>query len=179
MKYDDPDEIEGLEELMDDKLKRKRATASIYSKIKEGKFVMKGKDRKAQLDERTKQIEEAQKEKEDDDEETEVQKLEWEAHELDSQLKKTEHLEQQARDKEEHEKAAWYSKCIQEERYLKPPQAVSLIKTRKKCKTLKTETIKSADKEEEEEGISEGFHLQAESPHCLNIETAENFQAYL
>ena len=51
--------------------------------------------------------------------------------------------------------------------------------TWRKRKTLKTEPIKSADKENEEDQIPEGFHLQEESPHCLNMQRAEDFQAYL
>ena len=56
---------------------------------------------------------------------------------------------------------------------------MSLVQTRRKRKTLKTETIKSADEEDEEDQIPEGFHLQEESPHCLNIQRAEDFQVYL
>ena len=41
------------------------------------------------------------------------------------------------------------------------------------------EKILSADEEDEEDEIPEGFHLQEESPHCLNIQRAEDFQAYL
>ena len=56
---------------------------------------------------------------------------------------------------------------------------MSLIPTRKKRKSLKTEPIKSADEEDEEDEIPEGFHLQEESPHCLNMRRVEDFQAYL
>ena len=83
------------------------------------------------------------------------------------------------REKEEHSTAAEFSKCIHGGKYLKAPQAVSLVKTRKKWKILKTETIKSADEEDEEDRIPEGFHLQAEFPHCLNMKRPESFQAYL
>ena len=41
------------------------------------------------------------------------------------------------------------------------------------------EKILRADEEEEEDEIPEGFHLQEESPHCLNMQRAEDFQAYL
>ena len=41
------------------------------------------------------------------------------------------------------------------------------------------EAIKSADEENEEDTIPEGFHLQAVSPHCLNMKWSEDFQAYL
>ena len=44
---------------------------------------------------------------------------------------------------------------------------------------LKTEPIKSTDEQDEEDEIPEGFHLQEESPHCLNMQRAEDFQAYL
>ena len=41
------------------------------------------------------------------------------------------------------------------------------------------ETIKSADEEDEADTIPEGFHLQEESPHCINMQRAEDYQAYL
>ena len=41
------------------------------------------------------------------------------------------------------------------------------------------ESIKSADKEDEADTIPEGFHLQEESPHCINMQRAEDYQAYL
>ena len=44
---------------------------------------------------------------------------------------------------------------------------------------LKTEPIKSADEQDEEDEIPEGFYLQEESPHCLNMQRVEDFQAYL
>ena len=62
---------------------------------------------------------------------------------------------------------------------MKQPQAVSLVLMKKKRKMLKTEAIRSADEEDEEDQIPEGFHLQEESPHCLNMQRAEDFQAYL
>ena len=37
----------------------------------------------------------------------------------------------------------------------------------------------SADEQDEEDEILEGFHLKEESPHCLNMQRAEDFQAYL
>ena len=54
-----------------------------------------------------------------------------------------------------------------------------MVPTRRKRKTLKTEPIKSADEQDKEDQIPEGFHLQEESPHCLNMQRAEDFQAYL
>ena len=41
------------------------------------------------------------------------------------------------------------------------------------------ESIKSADEEDEADTIPEGFHLQEESPHCVNMQRAEDYQAYL
>ena len=52
---------------------------------------------------------------------------------------------------------------------MKQPQAISLVQMKKKRKSLKTERILSADEQDEEDEIPEGFHLQEESPHCLNV----------
>ena len=41
------------------------------------------------------------------------------------------------------------------------------------------ESIKSADEEDEADTIPEGFHLQEESPHCINMQRVEHYQAYL
>ena len=62
---------------------------------------------------------------------------------------------------------------------MKQPQAVSLVQMKRKRKLLKTERILSADEQDEEDEIPEGFHLQEESPHCLNMQRVEDFQAYL
>ena len=51
--------------------------------------------------------------------------------------------------------------------FLKQPKAVSLVQTKKKRK------------QDEEDEIPEGFHLQEETPHCLNMQRVEDFQAYL
>ena len=56
---------------------------------------------------------------------------------------------------------------------------MSLVQTWRKRKSLKTEPIKSTDEQDKEDEIPEGFHLQEESPHCLNMQRAEDFQAYL
>ena len=114
-----------------------------------------------------------------DDEETEKEQLERETKELQSELMKTERAAEKARNQQEKEKARRFSKCIQSGVFLKQPQTVSLVLTKKKRKTLKTEAIRSADKEDKEDQIPEGFHLQEESPHCLNMQRAEDFQAYL
>ena len=115
----------------------------------------------------------------DDDDETEKEQLERETRELQSELKKTEKAAEKARDKEEREKATRFSKRIQSGVFLKQPKAVSLVQTKKKRKSLKTERILSADEQDEEDKIPEGFHLQEESPHCLNMQRVEDFQAYL
>ena len=94
-------------------------------------------------------------------------------------MRKAEKAAEKARDQDEKEKARRFSKRIQSGVFLKQPQAVSLVPTCKKRKTLKTEPIKSADEEDEEDEIMEDFHLQEESPHCLNMQRAEDFQAYL
>ena len=39
--------------------------------------------------------------------------------------------------------------------------------------------IASAEEEDEPDDIPEGFHLQEESPHCINMNRADNYQAYL
>ena len=44
---------------------------------------------------------------------------------------------------------------------------------------MKMGDIASADEEDEPDTIPEGFHLQEESPHCVNMQRYEDFQAYL
>ena len=39
--------------------------------------------------------------------------------------------------------------------------------------------IASAEEEDDADDIPEGFHLQKESPHCINMTSAEDYQAYL
>ena len=99
--------------------------------------------------------------------------------ELQSKLEKTEKAAEKARYQEECEKVKRFSERIRSGVFLKQPKAISLIQTRKKQKSLKTEKILSVDEEDEEDEIPEGFHLQEESPHCLNMQRAEDFQAYL
>ena len=83
--------------------------------------------------------------------------------------RKTEKAEEKARDKEEQDKAKRFSERIRSRVFLKQPKAISLIQAKKKRKSLKTEKILSVDEEYEEDEIPEGFHLQEESPHCLNM----------
>ena len=90
-----------------------------------------------------------------------------------------ERAEAQAHDKEERDKAKRYGKQIAEGRYLKQPKAVTLVETRKRKRSMKMENIRSADGEDEPDDIPEGFHLHKESPHCINMKRAEDYQAYL
>ena len=63
-------------------------------------------------------------------------------------------------------------------RFLKQPKAVTLVAAKKK-KSMKMGDIASADEEDEPDTIPEGFHLQEESPHCVNMQRSVDFQAYL
>ena len=79
-----------------------------YLNLKLGGFVTKGADRKSRLDQRHARIVAAAGKPDDDDDdkdETEQEKLENQANELWSQLKKVERAEALARDKEERDKA--------------------------------------------------------------------------
>ena len=152
-----------------------------YSTLKTGGFVTKAEDRKGRLEKRRAKIDAKDDEDDDDDaeDETEKEQLERETRELESELRKTERAAEKARDKEERVKATRFSKRIQSGVFLKQPKAVSLVETKKKRKSLKTEAILSAEEMDEEDEIPEGFHLQEESPHCLNMQRSEDFQAYL
>ena len=153
-----------------------------YSNLEPGGFVTKGTDRKSRLDQRHARIAVAAGEPDDDndeEDETEQERLEREANELSSQLKKAERAEAQACDKDEWDKAKRYGKSIAEGHYLKQPKAVTLVQTKKRKKSMKMENIRSADKEDEPDDIPEGFHLHEQSPHCINMKRAEDYQAYL
>ena len=171
-----------LDDLVVDAQEEPKKSAT-YSNLKPRGFIMKAKDREDRLTKRQARIEAAREQDNDDDnddeEETEKEQLERETRQLQNELRKTERAAEKARDQEEKEKARRFSKCIKSGVFLKQPQAVSLVPTPKKRKMLKTEPIKSADEEDEEDKIPEGFHLQEESPHCLNMQRAEDFQAYL
>ena len=54
-----------------------------------------------------------------------------------------------------------------------------LVETKKQKKSMKMGDIASAEEEDDEDDIPEGFHLQEESPHCINMKRADNYQAYL
>ena len=92
-----------------------------YSTLEPGGFMMKGADRKTRLDQRQARIAAAAGEPDDNgdkEEETEQERLECEASELPSQLKKAEKEEAQACEKEQKDKAKRYSQHITGGRYL-------------------------------------------------------------
>ena len=152
-----------------------------YSTLEPGGFVTKGTDRKSRLDKRHAKIAAAAgkpEEAEGEKEETEQEKLEREAGELTSQLKRAERAEAQAQEKEQKDKAKRYSQRITSGKFLKKPRAVTLVETKKR-KSMKMGDIASAEEEDDPDDIPEGFHLQEESPHCINMTRAEDYQAYL
>ena len=151
-----------------------------YSTLQPGGFVTKGADRKTRLDKRHAKIAAATgKPDEGEIEETEQEKLEREAGELTSQLKKAEQAEAQAQEKDQKDKAKRYSQRITSARFLKQAKAVTLVETKKRKKLMKMGDIASAEEEDDPNDIPEGFHLQEESPHCINMKRADDYQAYL
>ena len=153
-----------------------------YSTLELGGFVTKGTDRKSRLDKRHAKIAAAAgkpEEAEGEKEETEQEKLEREAGELTSQLKRAERAEAQAQEKEQKDKAKRYSQRITSGKFMKKPRAVTLVETKKRKKSMKMGDIASAEEEDDPDDIPEGFHLQEESPHCINMTRAEDYQAYL
>ena len=153
-----------------------------YSTLEPGGFVTKGTDRKSRLDKRHAKIAAAAgkpEEAEGEKEETEQEKLEREAGELTSQLKRAERAEAQAQEKEQKDKAKRYSQRITSGKFMKKPRAVTLVETKKRKKSMKMGDIASAEEEDDPDNIPEGFHLQEESPHCINMTRAEDYQAYL
>ena len=91
---DDDDNNDFLDDLVVDTETDKRQPS--YSTLETGGFVTKGADRKTRLDQRQAKIAAAAGEAEDDKQEMEQEKLEWQAGELTSQLKKAERAEAQA-----------------------------------------------------------------------------------
>ena len=158
---------EGDEDWLDDLVVDPDKRQTSYSNLEPGGFVTKGADRKTRLDQRHARIAAAAGEPDDDDDEEE--RLEHEANELSSQLKKAERAEAQAHDKDERNKAKRYGKHIAEGRYLKQPKAVTLVQMKKRKKSMKMENIRSVDEEDEPDDIPEGFHLHEQSPHCINM----------
>ena len=150
-----------------------------YSTLEPGGFVTKGADRKTRLDKRHAKIAAATgKTDEGKIEETEQEKLEREARELTSQLKKAERADAQEQEKDQKDKAKSYSQRITSGKFLKKLKAVTLVEMKKR-KSMKMGDIASVEEEDEPDDILEGFHLQEESPHCINMNRAEDYQAYL
>ena len=152
-----------------------------YSTLEPGGFVTKGTDRKSRLDKRHAKIAAAAgkpEEAEGDVKEMAQEQLEREADELTSQLKKAERAEAQVLEKDQKDKAKRYSQRITSGKFLKKPRAVMLVET-KKQKSMKMGNIASAEEEDDPDNIPEGFHLQEESPHCINMTRADDYQAYL
>ena len=174
---DDDDDDDFLEDLVMDTETDKRQPS--YSTLEPGGFVTKGADRKTRLDQRQARIAAATGEADDDKQETEQERLEREAGELTSQLKKAERAEVQAREKEQKDKSKRYSQRITSGRFLKQARAVTLLETKKRKKSMKMGDIASAEEEDDPDDIPEGFHLQEESPHCINMKRADDYQAYL
>ena len=136
----------------------------MYSALGKDEFITGSKDCKHRLDTRQKwiaaaEVERADDDDDDDEEEAEKERLERETKQLQSQLQKAEHTAALAHDKQEWERASRFSKRLQEGKFMKQPKAVSLIQAKKKRKSLKRETIKSADEEDTLDTIPEGFHL--------------------
>ena len=152
-----------------------------YSTLEPGGFRTKGADRKSRLDKRHAKIAAPAgkpDEGEGEIEEMAQEQLEREAGELMSQLKKPERAEAQAQEKDQKDKANCYSQRITSGKFLKKPKAVTLVETTKR-KSMKMGDIASAEEEDDPDDIPEGFHLQEESPHCINMTRAEDYQAYL
>ena len=174
----DDDDDEFLDDLVMDTEADKGQPS--YLTLASGGFVTKGADRKTRLDKRHAKIAAATgKPDEGQEEETEQERLEREAGKLTSQLKKAERAEAQAREKDQKDKAKRYSKRITSGRFLKQAKAVTLVETKKRKKSMKVGDIASAEEEDEPDDIPEGFHLQEESPHCINMTRADDYQAYL
>ena len=181
MKQEPDNDDDFLEDLVVESDPKKPKKPTTYVNLKPGGFVTKAEDRKGRLEKRRVKKETAKDNDDDDDdkEETEKEQLERETRELQSELEKTEKAAEKTRYKEEHDKAKCFSERIRSGVFLKQPKAISLIQAKKKRKSLKAEKILSADEEDEEDEIPEGFHLQEESPHYLHMQRAEDFQAYL
>ena len=172
----DDDDDDFLDDLVVDTETAKQPS---YSMLKPGGFVTKAEDRKGRLEKRRAKRKDDDEADDDEKQETEQEKLEREAGELTSQLKKAERAEVQAREKEQKDKAKRYSQRITSGKFLKQPKAVTLVEPKKRKKSMKMGDIASAEEEDDPDDIPEGFHLQEESPHCINMTRAEDYQAYL
>ena len=130
---DDDDFLEDLVVESDPKKPKKPTT---YANLKPGGFVTKAEDQKGRLEKRRakQETKDDDDDDDDDDEETEQERLEREANELTSQLKKAERAEAQAREKEQKDRAKRYSQWIMGGRFLKQARAVTLVETKKRKK---------------------------------------------
>ena len=175
MKWEpDDDDDDFLDDLVVDMETAKQPS---YSTLKPGGFVTKAEDRKERLEKRRAKRKDDD-EADDDRQETEQEKLEREAGELSSQLKKAERAEAQAQEKDQKDRAKRYSQWITSGKFLKQAKAMTLVETKKR-KLMKMGDIASAEEEDDPDDIPEGFHLQEESPHCINMKRADDYQAYL
>ena len=172
---DDNDDV--LDDLVVETGQDKRQPS--YSQLKLGGFVTKGADRKTHLDQRQARIAAAAGKPDEGQEETEQERLERKTEELTSQLKKAERAETQAREKEQKDKAKRYSQWITSGQFLKQPKAVTLVEPKKRKMSMRMGDIASTEEEDDPDDIPEGFHLQEESPHCINMTRADDYQAYL
>ena len=172
----DDDDDDFLDDLVVDTETAKQPS---YSTLKPRGFVTKAEDRKGRLEKRKVKRKDDDEAGDDGKQETEQEKLEREASELTSQLKKVERAEAQAHEKEQKDKAKRYSQRITSGKFLKQPKAVTLVELKKRKKSMKMGDIASAEEEDEPDDIPEGLHLQEESPHCINMTRVEDYQAYL
>ena len=171
----DDDDDDCLEDLVVDTGTAKQPS---YSTLKPGDFVTKAEDRKERLEKRRAKRKDDDDDDDDDKQDTAQKQLEREAEELTSQLKKAERAEAQALEKDQKDKAKRYSQRITSGKFLKKPRAVTLVETKKR-KSMKMGDIASAEEEDDPDDIPEGFHLQEESPCCINMTRADDYQAYL
>ena len=56
---------------------------------------------------------------------------------------------------------------------------MTLVETKKRKKSMKMGDIASAEEEDEPDDIPEGFHLQEESPHCINMKQSRRLSGLL
>ena len=62
---------------------------------------------------------------------------------------------------------------------MKQPKVATLVETKKRKKSMKMGDIVSAEEEDKPHNIPEGFYLHEQSPHCINMTRAKDYQAYL
>ena len=62
---------------------------------------------------------------------------------------------------------------------MKQLKAVTLVKAKKRKKPMKMGDIVSPEEDDDPDDILEGIHLQEQSPHCINMMRAEDYQPYL